>query len=1112
MFGKTESELLGQNFMPMVHEEDRETTAKTMNSLYKPPFRCYIEQRSLTKDGFKWLAWKNSSVLDKKGNVTEIIGIGREITQRKNAQLSIQLHLNEMNLLNSFLVKLSSSLTIKDVYKSVVKTLSQSYKNTIIAFYIIENDQLFCKMSNSKSFELPEENLNSKNILSILKNSIERKETLFTRKRLLDINFVQDIAIIPCSGNNPIKGCLLLCKFNENDSFKSQKTFLETLCHEISASLQNAYLFEELKIHSIELTKANKDLLQEIKEREKAENALTESEKNYTEIFNATSEAIFVHDAETGKILQVNDRALEMYKCERKDLLEVSVKNFNIEADGYTAEKSVELIKKASSEGPQLFEWKSKNFLGEIFWTEIALRSTKIGGKSRVLAVIRDISERKLAEKTILENEEKFRNLFENAADGIIVFNNKNQILDVNDSFCKLVGKNKSDLLNTPFPNLFPSYDKIDFNEIKSSKTGIIEKNLIKSKNRTLPVEINFKSMGNNTFHAFFRDITERTIAEQKLIETNNLFQAINNASPDAIFILNILTWKFSFFNKRFTELFQYTNDEIKKAENVTTLFIYPEDEPLVKLHFERLNRARDNVKIDSELRFVRKDGKIIWVLVREQVFTRDSSGNVIETVGSINDISERKKAEDEILVTNNFLQAIFNTSPDVIYVSDFATRNIFYISRKIESLSLFSLEFCINAKNIIEEIIYKDDIEFYHKEIQKLKSLTNDNGLSFEFRIVRKDKKILWVRVSIIIFRKNDDGDIIQTLAILREVTEQKLAHQRLQESETKFKNIFNTSTDGIAILDNNRKILEANQSLINLTGLEKEKLFITDFEFLIEKNYHKNIIEAIQNNKSKLIGQVIECNLIRDDDFKTPVEIEFKSIEYEGKEAILAIIHDITERKEAEKRVFDAIIATEEKERESFAKNLHDDLGPLLSSIRMYLNSFQDTKDSNKQEYIIQQVNSILKQAIQCTKEVSNDLSPHILTNYGIISAIESFIANFTDLIKIKFATNLKNHRFENTIEMTIFRIIKELINNTIKHANALNINIILNYINDKIYLDYYDDGTGFYFNSESDLSPGMGVFNIKNRVKTLNGDIEFNNNKNGIEYKITIPAKVK
>ena len=86
MFGKVNEELLGKKFMPFVYEDDREATAKAMEALHHPPHKVYIEQRAMTKDGWKWLSWMDTAVLDENKNVVAIIGVGRDITERKQAE------------------------------------------------------------------------------------------------------------------------------------------------------------------------------------------------------------------------------------------------------------------------------------------------------------------------------------------------------------------------------------------------------------------------------------------------------------------------------------------------------------------------------------------------------------------------------------------------------------------------------------------------------------------------------------------------------------------------------------------------------------------------------------------------------------------------------------------------------------------------------------------------------------------------------------------------------------------------------------------------------------------------------------------------------------------
>lgn len=99
VFGKKEEEILGENFTPLVHEEDREETARTMEKLHRPPHTIYLEQRLMTKNGWRWLSWAHQGILDDKGDVIAFVGVGRDITKRKLAENRIIESLREKELL-----------------------------------------------------------------------------------------------------------------------------------------------------------------------------------------------------------------------------------------------------------------------------------------------------------------------------------------------------------------------------------------------------------------------------------------------------------------------------------------------------------------------------------------------------------------------------------------------------------------------------------------------------------------------------------------------------------------------------------------------------------------------------------------------------------------------------------------------------------------------------------------------------------------------------------------------------------------------------------------------------------------------------------------------------
>ena len=216
------------------------------------------------------------------------------------------------------------------------------------------------------------------------------------------------------------------------------------------------------------------------------------------------------------------------------------------------------------------------------------------------------------------------------------------------------------------------------------------------------------------------------------------------------------------------------------------------------------------------------------------------------------------------------------------------------------------------------------------------------------------------------------------------------------------------------------------------------------------------------------------------------------------EDRQIFQVILHDISERKEFEQSKLNAIIETEEQERLRLAGDLHDEVGPLLSSLNMYLSLIAREQTQNKVE-ILENMGGILKDTIRSVREISNNISPHTLNNYGLIAAINAFTDQGKNLLDFKFDQNLGEKRLPKVIEIMCYRIIKELYNNTLKYANAKNVWLRIELIENSLHLNYKDDGDGFDFDSTiKSGKTGIGLLNILNRLKTLKANYEFDSKK--------------
>jgi signal transduction histidine kinase len=197
--------------------------------------------------------------------------------------------------------------------------------------------------------------------------------------------------------------------------------------------------------------------------------------------------------------------------------------------------------------------------------------------------------------------------------------------------------------------------------------------------------------------------------------------------------------------------------------------------------------------------------------------------------------------------------------------------------------------------------------------------------------------------------------------------------------------------------------------------------------------------------------------------------------------------------DRLRTERKVLNAIINTEENERRRFANDLHDGLGPILSTVKMSLSSLTGRVTDSSGIVILNNTNHLVNEAINTIKDVSNNLSPHVLSNFGLASAISAFTTkiNQTKTVEIDFKSNMENKRFENDKEVVIYRAACELINNSIRHSGASRIEIELNKLEKFITLHFYDNGRGFDMSTlNAEDNKGMGLSNIETRVKTVEG----------------------
>ncbi len=505
----------------------------------------------------------------------------------------------------------------------------------------------------------------------------------------------------------------------------------------------------------------------------------------------------------------------------------------------------------------------------------------------------------------------------------------------------------------------------------------------------------------------------------------------------------------------------------------------------------------------NEEFKYFADDGKVFFYSFKAFPLPNNCVGVLFE------DITRKKLAEQAIKENEERYKALFEKSPNGIHLISTSGA----MAGKIVSVNpLVTRMLGYTANDIVgqplEHFMVGLDSDFRKQTLEKLMA---GQTVIFETTFIRKDGNRFPVEITQSTLSL---GNEIYILGIVRDITELKNAQKQLQENIHFLTTLLETIPLPVVYKDKNRRFLGCNTEFEQLIGRKREELMgktvfdIYPYEFA--KRYDEADRLLLENGVTqKFEEQIVDAKGNVRDIILTKAAFTDVNNEIAG---FILILFDITERKNYEIRLLETIITTEEKERERFAGNLHDEVGPLLSSLKMYLSLLAESEDKKKKDYILKQVQHLIKEAIQTVREISNDLSPHILNNYGCIAAINSYIALKSDFIKIDFQQNIENKRFGAHLETIIYRITKELINNTLKHAEANHIELKIIENNNVLSYYYRDDGKGFEMKDTLETKSGsIGLLNIVSRVKTINGKYHIDSAPNkGFTFELEVPLK--
>ncbi len=428
--------------------------------------------------------------------------------------------------------------------------------------------------------------------------------------------------------------------------------------------------FAILDIGMIPFSKSSIVSILDITELKLAEESLKESEEKYRTLIAQSPDGIFIVDLK-GKFLSVNKSMCTELGFSEEEFLSMNI--FEIIPESYKKQYEKRLKKIINGQNiSEAIEYKVRGKFGRIIYVEV-LSAPYHRGKKLIgfQGFARNITERIIAEQALRRSREEFKNYFDSSTVGLSVTAPNKSWIEVNQRFCEIMGYSKEEMLNLDWVTITHPDDLTEnlklFNEVLEGKIDsyTIDKRFIKKDGSIAYISLSTICQRNADgfvyqFLTSYNDVTERKLAEEALIESKNLFQTLADVSPVGIF-RTTPGGSTTYVNPTWSKLSGLSLQEALGDGWLRA--VHPDDRGKIKKGWQ------DTIKVEKEIftdyRFLLTDGTIRWVM-GQAVPEINSKNRVVGYIGTITDITQRKKAELDILKSRKQMKELYTRLTDI--------------------------------------------------------------------------------------------------------------------------------------------------------------------------------------------------------------------------------------------------------------------------------------------------------------------------------------------------------------------------------------------------------------------------------------------------------------
>lgn len=1060
--GLTLEEVMGEGWIRAVHPEDRELLLQNWYDKKAIKSESSSEYRLVDSNGrVRWVSGKAVPLYDNEGILTGYLGTISDITQEKLA--------------------LESLKESEEKYRTLVEQATDG-------IFIAGSDGRFIVVNSSGC--------------AMAQYSLEE----MLGKTIYDLVDPDELAQNPFhfSEMNSDKGVIVERKMRRKDG-----TLVDI---EVNAKFLSDNRFLAF--------------IRDITTRKKAEAAMKASEETRRLIMNSALDAIICMDT-AGLVTVWTKQAEKIFGWTESEMIGTQLSDSIIPEQYRKVHQNGLKRYLETGHGPvlnRMIEINGLNRKGEEFPVELSIVPVLQGDFQFFCAYIRDITERKKAEEEIVKSRKQFQNLVENIS-GVYWVNNLDlqQTLYVSPSYetvwgraCRDLYQDPADFINAVHPEdrheLYKAYEHI----ADTLKTRISYRIIRPDKEIrwiTARTNVIIDNKGQKIEYGYAEDVTEQRKAEENIIKANERFRLIARTTNEAIWEMDLQTGV-AWGNDAHQYLYGLTVKDAVPSHEDWIKRIHPDDREQTLRSYRDTFSSKENTWI-AEYRFYTVNEELINIYDRTYI-VRNETGEPMRMMGSMMNITERKKAEEEIVKARDMADKLIDALPGVFYLYDENGKFIRW-NRQLEKVTGYS------GKEIAEmhplDLFPEQEKEYIGKRIEGV-FINGSNDAEANF-LTKSGEKVPYYFKAVMM---HYDGKPC-LLGSGTDITERKKAEELIRASERKYKLLFESNPQPMWMFDLPAyNIIDVNDAAASQYGYTREEFLslqasdlrpaedVEKFRKYLDTNFREGVHYAGAWRHKKKSGEIIYVDILSHD------------IVYEEKPVRLILANNITDKYIAEEKLKESYEAIREltghiqnireEERSHIAREIHDELGQQLTVLKMDV-SWLNKKVGHSDEMVANKLKSLaemLDGTVKTVRRISSELRPSLLDDLGLVAAIDWYLKEFSRRSGI--GTIFEEPELELDIpdkfKTGLYRIFQESLTNVARHSGASSVKVVLEEKDNYLVLSISDNGHGFD-PEKSKSKRTLGILGMRERSMMMGGIYEINSQPGkGTMITVSVPVK--